>query len=135
MFNEFFNELAYNPGSNQGGFLFFLDWANHDLNSVVSTADAHGPLGRSLAYFNCERRADPERRSGKSTPRSSCSLGLLNPPTGAACRRRHERENGERARQRRERDGPARRARAACLGKQRPSRAGAPAQRRVGRGG
>ncbi len=52
--NEFFNELAYNPGSKKAGFLFFLDWGNHDLNSVVSTSDANGPLGRSLVYFNCE---------------------------------------------------------------------------------
>ena len=52
--NEFFNELAYNPGPKKGGFLFFLDWGNHDLNSVVSSADANGPLGRSLVYFNCE---------------------------------------------------------------------------------
>ncbi len=52
--NEFFNELAYNPGPNKAGFLFFLDWGNHNLNSVVSSSDAHGPLGRSLVYFNCE---------------------------------------------------------------------------------
>ena len=45
--NEFFNELAYNPGKSQGGFLFFLDWANHNLNSVLSSADAHGVLGRT----------------------------------------------------------------------------------------
>jgi phospholipid/cholesterol/gamma-HCH transport system substrate-binding protein len=51
--NEFFNELAYNPGPSRGGFLFFLDWGNHDLNSVVSTADANGAVGRSLIYFNC----------------------------------------------------------------------------------
>ena len=54
MLNEFFNELAYNPGKGKAGFLFFLAWANHNLNSVVSTADAHGPVGRSLIYFNCE---------------------------------------------------------------------------------
>src|SRR5450759_3150952 len=30
--DEFFNELAYNPGPGKGGFLFFLDWANHNLN-------------------------------------------------------------------------------------------------------
>ncbi len=52
--NEFFNELAYNPGSSKGGFLFFLDWGNHDLNSVVSSSDATGPVGRTLVYFNCE---------------------------------------------------------------------------------
>ena len=54
MLNEFFNELAYNPGPSKGGFLFFLDWGNHNLNSVVSSADAHGTIGRSLVYFNCE---------------------------------------------------------------------------------
>jgi len=43
--NEFFNELAYNPGPTKPGFLFFLPWANHDLNSVVGSADANGPLG------------------------------------------------------------------------------------------
>ncbi len=52
--NEFFNELAYNPGSSKGGFLFFLDWGNHNLNSVVSSTDATGPIGRSLLYFNCK---------------------------------------------------------------------------------
>jgi phospholipid/cholesterol/gamma-HCH transport system substrate-binding protein len=51
--NEFFNELAFNPGKGKAGFDFFLAWANHDLNSVVANADAHGTLGRSLIYFNC----------------------------------------------------------------------------------
>jgi phospholipid/cholesterol/gamma-HCH transport system substrate-binding protein len=51
--NEFFNELAYNPSSKQAGFDFFLAWANHNLNSIVANADAHGALGRSLIYFNC----------------------------------------------------------------------------------
>jgi phospholipid/cholesterol/gamma-HCH transport system substrate-binding protein len=51
--NEFFNELAYNPGKGAAGFDFFLAWANHNLNSVVANADAHGTIGRSLIYFNC----------------------------------------------------------------------------------
>ena len=67
--NEFFNELAYNPGPSKAGFLFFLDWGNHNLNSVVSTADANGPLGRSLIYFNCEVAADPQRRLGSQPDR------------------------------------------------------------------
>ncbi len=53
MLNEFFNELAYNPGPNRGGFLFFSDWGIHDLNSVVSSVDANGAVGRTLLYFNC----------------------------------------------------------------------------------
>jgi phospholipid/cholesterol/gamma-HCH transport system substrate-binding protein len=82
--NEFFNELANNPGTKQGGFLFFLDWANHNLNSVVSSADAHGVLGRTLVYFNCE--IAPILKSVASVnPNVNLLVGLLNPPDRAAC--------------------------------------------------
>ena len=53
MINEFFNELAYNPSKAKPGFDFFLAWANHNLNSVVSNADGNGTVGRSLLYLNC----------------------------------------------------------------------------------
>jgi phospholipid/cholesterol/gamma-HCH transport system substrate-binding protein len=82
--NELFNEFAYNPGSKQGGFLFFLDWANHDFNSAVSTADAHGPLGHTLAYFNCN--VVPILKGvAEVNPTARLLLGLLNAPTGAEC--------------------------------------------------
>ena len=84
MVNEFFNEFAYNPGVNRGGFLFFIDWANHNFNSAVSTADAHGPLGQTLAYFNCE--VVPILKGvSEVNPTARLLLGLLNPPSGAAC--------------------------------------------------
>jgi phospholipid/cholesterol/gamma-HCH transport system substrate-binding protein len=82
--NELFNEFAYNPGSNKGGFLFYLNWANHDFNSVVSSADAHGPLGHTLAYFNCNV-VPILKGAGEVNPTVRLLLGLLNPPTGAAC--------------------------------------------------
>jgi phospholipid/cholesterol/gamma-HCH transport system substrate-binding protein len=82
--NEFFNELANNPGSKQGGFLFFLDWANHNLNSVVSSADAHGVLGRSLLYLNCEV-APILKGAAEVNQTVNLIVGLLNPPTKAAC--------------------------------------------------
>jgi phospholipid/cholesterol/gamma-HCH transport system substrate-binding protein len=82
--NELFNEFAYNPGSKQGGFLFFLDWANHDFNSVVSTADANGPLGNVLAYFNCNV-VGILKGAAEVNPTVGLLVGLLNPPTGAAC--------------------------------------------------
>jgi phospholipid/cholesterol/gamma-HCH transport system substrate-binding protein len=84
VFNEFFNELAYNPGPSKGGFLFFLDWANHNLNSVISTSDATGPLGRSLVYFNCEVL---KIFKGAAEVNKSVNLliGLLKPPTTAEC--------------------------------------------------
>jgi phospholipid/cholesterol/gamma-HCH transport system substrate-binding protein len=82
--NEFFNELAYNPGASKAGFLFFLDWGNHNLNSVVSSADANGPLGRTLVYFNCELLPILQ---GAATVNKSVNLlvGLLKPPTKAEC--------------------------------------------------
>jgi phospholipid/cholesterol/gamma-HCH transport system substrate-binding protein len=84
VFNELFNELAYNPGPQQGGFLFFLDWAAHDLNSVVSTADAHGPIGRTLVYLNCE--VLPLLQAvGSINPTVKLLVALINPPSGAEC--------------------------------------------------
>jgi phospholipid/cholesterol/gamma-HCH transport system substrate-binding protein len=81
---EFFNELAYNPGPSKGGFVFFLDWANHNLNSVVSSADAHGPLGRSVIYFNCQVL---EILTGvqEVNPTVNLLINLLKPPTKAEC--------------------------------------------------
>ncbi len=82
--NEFFNELASNPTSKQGNFLFFLDWASHNLNSVVSTAEAHGVLGRTLVYLNCEV-APLLKGVAEVNPTVSLLVGLLNPPTKAQC--------------------------------------------------
>jgi phospholipid/cholesterol/gamma-HCH transport system substrate-binding protein len=84
--NEFFNELASNPNSKQGNFLFYLDWANHNLNSVVSSADAHGTLGRSLIYFNCEIAPLLTGAAGVN-PNVKLLVGLLKPPLKADCRR------------------------------------------------
>jgi phospholipid/cholesterol/gamma-HCH transport system substrate-binding protein len=84
VFNEFLNELAYNPGPKQGGFLFFLDWANHDLNSVVAQGDAHGAEGQALLYFNCAQV--PLLHSvAAADPTAKLVLGLLNPPNTSQC--------------------------------------------------
>jgi phospholipid/cholesterol/gamma-HCH transport system substrate-binding protein len=82
--NEFFNELAANPTTKQGNFLFFLDWGNHNLNSVVSTADANGPLGRSLVYLNCHI-AEILKGVASVNPNVNLLVGLLNPPNAATC--------------------------------------------------
>ncbi len=82
--NELFNEIAYNPGKSQGGFLFFLDWANHNLNSVLSSADSHGVLGRTLVYLNCGI-AKVLNGVSQVNPNVRLLVGLLNPPERAAC--------------------------------------------------
>jgi phospholipid/cholesterol/gamma-HCH transport system substrate-binding protein len=82
--NEFFNELAHNPGPSKGGFMFFLGWQNHNFNSVLSQADAHGPLGRTLLYFNCNV-APLLTPVAKVNPTVNLVVGLLNPPSRATC--------------------------------------------------
>jgi phospholipid/cholesterol/gamma-HCH transport system substrate-binding protein len=82
--NEFFNELAYNPGASKAGFLFFLDWGNHNLNSVVSSSDAHGPLGRTVLYFNCELLKLLKGVS-EVNPNVNLLVQLLRPPTKQEC--------------------------------------------------
>jgi hypothetical protein len=62
--NEFFNELAYNPGPSKGGFLFFLDWGNHDLNSVLSTAESHGVARAWPRVLQLQDPEPPEARRG-----------------------------------------------------------------------
>ncbi len=84
--NEFFNELAYNPGHNKAGFVFFLDWANHDLNSVVSSADANGTFGRSVIYFNCDLLG-VLKNAAATNKNVNLLIKLLNPPTPAECKK------------------------------------------------
>jgi phospholipid/cholesterol/gamma-HCH transport system substrate-binding protein len=50
--NKIVNELAYKPKNGQS-YLFYLPWANHDTNSVLSTQDGVGPIRRSLILFSC----------------------------------------------------------------------------------
>lgn len=84
VFNELFNELAYNPGGEKGGFLFFLLWGGHDLNSVLSTTDAQGPIGRTVAYLNCQ--VLPLLTSvGEVNASVRLLVALFNPPSGAEC--------------------------------------------------
>jgi phospholipid/cholesterol/gamma-HCH transport system substrate-binding protein len=83
--NEFFNELAFNPSKTKPGFDFFLAWANHNLNSVVSNADGNGTVGRSLLYFNCEVL---KFLGGVAEVNENVAvlIGLLRPPTKAECK-------------------------------------------------
>jgi phospholipid/cholesterol/gamma-HCH transport system substrate-binding protein len=82
--NEIFNELAYNPGKTRPSFSFFAAWAAHNLNSVVSSADAHGVLGRTLVYLNCGV-LPLLAPTATINPTVNIIVGLVNPPTKAAC--------------------------------------------------
>ena len=47
------NELAFNPPGDDEGLLYWLAWSAHNVNSVVSTGDAHGGTARAVALFDC----------------------------------------------------------------------------------
>lgn len=55
--NYVVNELAYNPPGDDEGYLYWVAWLTHNVNSVFSVGDAQGPLIRGLALFDCESAA------------------------------------------------------------------------------
>jgi phospholipid/cholesterol/gamma-HCH transport system substrate-binding protein len=79
--NQVFNELAYNPGSKAAGFLFYLVWANHNLDSLLATQDANGAVRHGLLLFSCPALTIL-KGAADVNPTVRLELGLLNPPTG-----------------------------------------------------
>jgi phospholipid/cholesterol/gamma-HCH transport system substrate-binding protein len=47
------NELAYNPGGRNPGFLYWLAWFAHNSDSFISSSDANGPVWRSVLLTSC----------------------------------------------------------------------------------
>jgi phospholipid/cholesterol/gamma-HCH transport system substrate-binding protein len=47
------NELAYNPGGRNPGFLYWLAWFAHNSDSFISTSDANGPVWRMVVLSSC----------------------------------------------------------------------------------
>jgi phospholipid/cholesterol/gamma-HCH transport system substrate-binding protein len=82
--NYFFNELAYKPKGDAQSYLFYLPWANHNLNSAFSLQDANGPLLRSILEVSCTgadlgyQFAGTEKKAGK--PYLETLLRLVNVP-------------------------------------------------------
>ncbi len=50
---QFTNELVYNPGGRNQGFLYWLPWFGHNINSTFSTSDANGSVVRGLVLASC----------------------------------------------------------------------------------
>jgi phospholipid/cholesterol/gamma-HCH transport system substrate-binding protein len=74
------NALAYNPQqSNDQGFLFYVPWLNHDLNSNYLLQDAYGPLRRGILLVSCSTAFTAE-----GTLLSEPYLRLLYQLTGAS---------------------------------------------------
>ena len=47
------NEIAYDPGGKNPGFLYWLAWFAHNADSFISSSDANGPVWRSVALSSC----------------------------------------------------------------------------------
>ncbi|HWF53172.1 MAG TPA: MlaD family protein [Solirubrobacteraceae bacterium] len=58
------NELAYNPGGGDPGFLFWLDWAAHNSDSATSNEDAMGSIARTLVMVSCDQLTSTENAAG-----------------------------------------------------------------------
>jgi phospholipid/cholesterol/gamma-HCH transport system substrate-binding protein len=82
--NELLNELAFNPSASEPGFLFYGSWLVHDLNSVFATADAHGAVGNTLVYFNCEL-LKAIRGAAEINGHANLLTGLFNFPGQTQC--------------------------------------------------
>jgi phospholipid/cholesterol/gamma-HCH transport system substrate-binding protein len=83
--NSFFNELAYKPPGEAQSYLFYLPWANHDLNSAFSLQDANGPVLRGLLEVSCTAsdlayKFGVQERIEKDKPFLDTLLRLVNVP-------------------------------------------------------
>jgi phospholipid/cholesterol/gamma-HCH transport system substrate-binding protein len=47
------NEIAYDGGGNNPGFLYWLAWFAHNADSFISNSDANGPVWRTVALSSC----------------------------------------------------------------------------------
>ncbi|MEA2495290.1 MAG: phospholipid/cholesterol/gamma-HCH transport system substrate-binding protein [Thermoleophilaceae bacterium] len=55
--NAIVNELAYKSpgtGADANSFLFYVPWASHNTNSVLSNQDGIGPLRRGIVLVSCQ---------------------------------------------------------------------------------
>ena len=52
------NEIAYDPGGKNPGFLYWLAWFAHNADSFISNSDANGPCWRD---GRAELLREPER--------------------------------------------------------------------------
>jgi phospholipid/cholesterol/gamma-HCH transport system substrate-binding protein len=48
------NEITYNAGARNPGFLYWLAWFAHNSDSFISTSDANGPVWRSVFVTSCK---------------------------------------------------------------------------------
>ena len=81
--NALFNSLAYQPGGNTQGYLFWGSWLSHIAASLTSQQDAQGPILRGTFMASCSELHLFEVTLAQSTPAIGNLLALLNAPNWA----------------------------------------------------
>jgi phospholipid/cholesterol/gamma-HCH transport system substrate-binding protein len=76
--NYWLNETAYNPGGDNPGYLFWLPWGVHNLNSVFSVQDAHGGVGQGIALVACKSASAGGQALGATLATVLNTSGLCN---------------------------------------------------------
>jgi phospholipid/cholesterol/gamma-HCH transport system substrate-binding protein len=51
--NSLFNDLAHDPEGDRASYLFYAAWSAHQVNSILSSEDALGPLAHTLTMMGC----------------------------------------------------------------------------------
>lgn len=72
------NELGFNPPGDDEGLLYWVAWATHNVNSVMSSGDAHGGVVRSINLLSCASFAN-------ALPQLTPALGQLLGGAAASC--------------------------------------------------
>jgi len=72
VFQYLTDELAYNPGGANQGYLYWMDWFFHNWDSVFSSGDANGVSPRADILANCNALA----AAGKTGSTIEAVLGL-----------------------------------------------------------
>jgi phospholipid/cholesterol/gamma-HCH transport system substrate-binding protein len=86
--NAIVNEVAYDPpgkGADGNGYLFYIPWASHNSNSVLSWQDGIGPVRRGEVLVSCRSLGILETLAAPtSNPTLATLIQLLGAPQ-AAC--------------------------------------------------
>jgi phospholipid/cholesterol/gamma-HCH transport system substrate-binding protein len=81
--NTALNELAYAPGQNRHGYLFYGSWLAHLVDSLASNQDANGSVLQGQLMGNCVSLRLYEYQLAPNTPSLGAIIGLANLPDAA----------------------------------------------------